>query len=103
MADAAEREQPPPTYYANFATSALNADELVMELRRINKPHREILRPDAGPGPFTVIPPIEPAEIMSSEPIARVVLTFTAAKALKQYLHNTLPAIEESRRTGKPL
>jgi hypothetical protein len=99
MADAKDREEGVPTHYANIATSLLTADELVMELRRVDKPHRDVVKETSGLA--TIVPPATPAEILSHEPIARVVLTFTAAKALKEYLDSTLPRIEEMRKTGK--
>jgi hypothetical protein len=99
-------EAPAPTFYANFVTSILTVDDLVMELRRVDRTHREMLSTmTAAPvtAPFIPLPSITPADIMALEPIARVVLSFSAAKALKEYLDNALPAAEESRRTGKPI
>jgi hypothetical protein len=85
-----------PTFYANFVTMTLNTDELVMEFRRIDKPHRETIALPIIPAPTT-------EEIMRIDPIARVVLTFTSAKALHQFLGNTLPGAEKSRKTGEPI
>ena len=106
MTDA--KDQPPaPTYYANFVTSMLTVDDLLLELRRVDRPHRDWLTtPPAAKsaaGTFAPVPAPTPAEIMASEPIARVVMTFSSAKALRDYLDTTLPAIEEARRTGKPI
>ena len=100
MTDTGQQGTPVPTYYANFVTSVLTADDLVMELRRFDRPHREV--PPAS-GAYTVLPAIRPADVMSQEPIARVVMTFSAARALKAYLESTLPRMEEARRTGKPV
>ncbi len=95
-----ESKESPPTYFGNFVTSNLNTDELVVELRRIMKPHRETAKPGES---LSIIPALTPEEIFSHDPIVRVVMTFTAAKGLKEYLDTALPRIEESRRTGKPL
>jgi hypothetical protein len=98
MAEARERDQGPPTYYANVVTSLLTADELTMELRRLDRPHRDISK--QGLAPTAILPPVPPAEIMNLDPIARVVLTFQAAKALKEYLDGALPRMEVARKTG---
>lgn len=87
----------PPTYFANVATTILNVDEMTMEFRRYTQPHREILK--LGRKDMVPIPPPKPEEIYQLEPVARVVLTFTAAKALKQYLDAALPQIEQQRKT----
>jgi hypothetical protein len=86
----------PPTFYANFVTLTLNTDELVMEFRRIDKPHRETMG-------LPVIPGATTDEVMRVDPIARVVMQFTSAKALHQYLSATLPGVEKSRKTGEPI
>lgn len=91
--------QEPPTYYANIVTSLLTEDDLTLELRRVDKPHREVM---AGPGErLTEIPPASTEDVMRREPIARVIVTFSAARALKEYLDLALPRIEESRRAGR--
>jgi hypothetical protein len=97
-----ESKGSPPTYFGNFATTTLNTDELVLELRRIMKPHRETMKPGSANAP-SIIPPLAIEEIMREEAVVRVVMTFTAAKALKEYLDNVMPRVEESRQTGKPL
>lgn len=101
MADVIDRQEGIPTHYANIATSLLTADELIMELRRVDKAHRDIVNTSSLES--VIVPPATPEEILNHEPIARVVLTFSAAKALKDYLDNTLPRIEELRRSGKLL
>jgi hypothetical protein len=98
-------DQPqPPTYYANFVTSMLTVDDLLLELRRVDRAHRDWLAsPPPGKsasGTFTPVPALTSAEIMEHEPIARVVMSFSSAKALSNYLNAALPAIEEARRTG---
>jgi len=95
MADGSAAEQPP-TYYANWVTLTVNTDELVIELRRIDRPHRETAS-------MPVIPGAKPEEVLLRDPIARVVMTYTAAKSLREYLNNTMPRVEASRKTGEPL
>lgn len=92
-------QQGPPTYYANIITSLLTVDDLTLEFRRFDKPHREMLATPSQQ--LAVVPPASTAEVMQHEPIARVVVTFSAATALKEYLDSALPRIEESRRTGR--
>jgi hypothetical protein len=99
MSETSQQSPPTPTYYANFVTSVLTADDLVMELRRFDRPHRE----SSSSGLYTLLSPVALADIMNREPVARVVMTFSAAKALKDYLNNALPRIEEVRKTGEPL
>lgn len=87
----------PPTYFANLVTTTLNVDELTIEFRRYMFPHRELLKT-----PSLVAKPIPvpaPEEIAQLEPIARVVLTFTAAKVLKQQIDQVLPQIEQQRKS----
>ena len=93
--------QEPPTYYANIVTSNMNVDELTLEFRRFSVPHREFVK--AGAADVVSVPPAEPTKIMEEEPLATVVLTFTAAKALKEYLDKIFPAIEEARHQGRTL
>lgn len=90
-------KQGPPTYFANFASAILNADEMTIEFRRYGPPHRELFK-TSGPEVMP-IPPPSAQDIYQVEPVARVVLTFTAAKPLKQYLDTALPQIEKQRKT----
>ena len=89
-----------PTYYANIVTSNLNADDLTMEFRRIDRPHNKFLDGESSGQPLTIIPPATLGEIMEQQPVARIVLTFSAAKSLKQYLDAALPRAEQARKTG---
>jgi len=86
-----------PTYFANIVTSLLNPDEMVMEFRRYLAPHKTMLK--SGADPVTFIPPASPEQILQSEPVARVVLTFSAVRILKQYLDAALPQIENQRKS----
>lgn len=88
--------QHPPAYFANVVTTNLYPDELVMELRRHFQEHK-ILGVAQGTQPADVAPP-SAEEIFRTEPIARVVLTFTAAKGLKDYLDQAIPIMEKRRR-----
>ena len=101
MMPEANNQQQPPTYYANVVTSILNVDELVLELRRVLVPHRDTMKASADK--IVVIPPITPEQMMREEPLARVVITFTAAKGLKEYLDQTVPRIEDARKKGQAL
>ena len=100
MAEASD-PQGVPVYFANIVTSLLNVDEMTLEFRRFIKPHSELLKVTRGEA--KVIPPATWEEMIQVEPVARVVLTFSAAKNLKTYLDETLPKIEEARKTGKPI
>lgn len=86
----------PPTYFANIVTSNLNADEMVMEFRQFFQPHRGFVK--SGDKPiYLEAPKVE--ELLELEPVARVVLTFSAAKSIKQYLDQALPEIEKQRKS----
>lgn len=89
-----------PTFYANLVTSNLNTDDLMMEFRRIDRPHSEVISFETPGAPLTIIPPPAPAQILALPPVARVVLTYTAAKMLKDYLDDALPRAEHARKTG---
>lgn len=93
-------QQEPPTYFANIVTVLINADETVLEFRRILTPHREHLKMQQ-PGTTVPIPPPTPEKLLEVDPVARVVLTFTATQALRQHLNSMLPEVEKSRKTGE--
>ena len=99
MSEAVDRQEPR-TYYANIVTSNLTVDELTMEFRRIVLPYKSWA---ATAATVVKVPPPSVDEIMATEPIARVVLTFTAAKALKQYLDQVIPTLDEARRAGREI
>lgn len=83
-------KQEPPTYFANIVTLQVNADETVLEFRRSMTPQREQLKMQ----PFeevVSIPPPTPEKVFEVDPVARVVLTFSAAEALRANLNNMLP------------
>lgn len=90
-------KQEPPTYFANVATTILNVDEMTVEFRRYTPPHKEVFKRTGKE--MVPVPAPPPEEIYQLEPVARVVLTFTAARALKQYLDAAFPEIEKQRRT----
>ncbi len=87
-----------PIYHANIVTSNLNADEMTMELRWIAPHHKDWMK--AGTG-VTQIPPPSVEDVMATEPVARVSLTFNAVRALKQYLDQAFPEIEKSRNPSR--
>jgi hypothetical protein len=84
-----------PTFFANIVTSNLFTDELVMEFRRYIQEHKDVFDSQAS-GIQPVKPPKE-AEIYAVAPVARVILTFSAAQALRDYLVTTIPTIEKLR------
>lgn len=86
----------PPTYFANFASTTLNVDEMTIEFRRYSPPHKELLKTSSQE--VVPVPPPSAQDIYQVEPVARVVLTFSAVKALKQYLDTAFPQIEKQRK-----
>ena len=87
----------PPTYFANLVTMNLNVDEMVMEFRRFIQAHRDFPK---GSEKLIPLEPPKPEELLNLEPIARVVLSFTAAKSIKAYLDQALPQIEKQRKSS---
>jgi hypothetical protein len=85
-----------PTYFANIVTSNLFPDELVFEFRRFIQEHRKVAKPNAPD--ITAVSPPTSEEVFATTPLARVVLTFTAAKELRDYLNKTIPQMEKVRR-----
>jgi hypothetical protein len=92
MPDASLSE--PPTHYANFVTVSVDPDVAYLELRRYVRPHREMFAPRAAPA--------SDETIYAQEPIARVVLTYTAVKALQSALNDVIPRMEQARRGTNP-
>lgn len=86
-----------PTYFSNVVTMLLSADEMTIEFRRYMPSHKEFLKSSGRD--LVSIPSPSPEKIYQVEPVARVVLTFTAVKMLKQYLDTAFPQIEKQRRT----
>lgn len=93
-----EDRREPPTYHANVVTMNLTVDEMTMEFRSYLPAHRELFRAAEGQE-LTALPPPTAEEVYSIEPIARVVLTFAAVRALKQYLDQALPITERTRKS----
>ena len=87
----------PPTFYANIVTMNLNVDELTIEFRRYLPAHGGLIESLAAGG-LKPLPPPSLKEIAELEPIARVVLTYMAAKSLKEYLDQAFPPTVELRR-----
>jgi hypothetical protein len=95
----ATSKQEPPMYFANLVTLTVTVDEAVLEFRRFTSPHKETkIIPD---GSVTVIPAPTHDQVMAIEPIARVVLTYTAAQALRDILVNMLAPVDKARRAGE--
>jgi hypothetical protein len=92
-----ERSLEPPTFFANIATIHVNVDEVSIEFRRVLLPHATIWRASQGKEPGL---PATDDDLYKFPPAAKVVLTFLAAKALRDNLNALLPAIEEQRSKG---
>ena len=95
-----EDQLSPPTFFANIVTSNMNPDELTMEFRRFDWPHNLWASFEKPGEPLAIIPPPNVEEIYSTPPVARVTITYAAAKALKQYLDVALPRAEQARKAG---
>jgi len=94
----ATNEPAPPIYFANAVTAIVNADEVSLEFRRLALSHAEFAkRTKDGAEP---LPPVTPAEFYGSPPVAKVVLTFTAAKFLRDNLGTLIARFEQSRKEG---
>ncbi len=89
-----------PTYFANVVTMNMSVDEMIIELRQVHQEHKQLFQGQKPEdiGTVTWTKPPAPDEMLSIEPVARVVLTFTAAKNLKRYLDDVLPKMESARR-----
>lgn len=81
------------THHANVATMMLDADQLTMEFREYLPPHDLQVRNETG-----VVDVPSGEAIMAVEPSVRVVLTFSAAAALRAYLNVVMPKMERVRR-----
>jgi len=90
----------PPTFFANIVTSNMNPDELTMEFRSFDLPHHLGASIEKAGEPLTIVPPPKLEEIYSTSPIARITITYSAAKALKEYLDVALPRAERARQAG---
>lgn len=94
MGDSANKDDIP-TFHANIVTSTLDVDELTMELRWFHVAHRDSVE---GLGDEVIqLPAADASTILSVPPTARMVLTFSAARALKKFLDSALPQAEKSR------
>ncbi len=93
MADVASHAEPP-TFYANVVTLSVDPDVMYIELRRYIISHREQYeRTKAG----KTVPPSDEA-VYAEEPIARVVITYTAARALHANLGELIPKMQLARK-----
>jgi len=84
------------TIHANCVTTMLNADELMIEFRRIELTHLEISK-RGGKADYT-------GEDVAKAPVlVRASITFSAAIAFAEQLSNLIPATHEFRvRTSAP-
>ncbi len=85
-----------PTFFANIATVHVGVDEVSIEFRRIMKPHKELSAIAKAGGE---VPPFTEADMYETPPAAKVVLTFLAARLLRENLNNLMPNFEQLRKT----
>lgn len=88
----------PPTYFGNAVTVIVGTDEASIEIRRLMPTHKEF--DEATKRGTQASPPVTPEQFYNSPPIAKIVLTFTAAKYLRDILTSLLPRFEASRKEG---
>ena len=87
-----------PTFFANLATVQVATDEVNIEFRRFMRTHEEFHRlTEGGKQP---LPPVSDEEVYRVPPVARVVLTFTSARLLRDNLNGLLSQFEETRKPG---
>jgi hypothetical protein len=86
----------PPTFFANMATIHVTLDEVSIEFRRVMKAHKELAEAAKG---GTDVPPLTEQDLYASPPIAKVVLTFLAARVLRDNLNNLMAQFEQMRKT----
>ena len=97
MAEATD-EPTPPTYFANAISVLVNADEVSIEFRRLVQSHAEISKAtQAGTQP---VPKGTAEDFWTIPPVAKVFLTFTAAKFLRDNLITLMPQFEKARKDG---
>jgi len=94
MADVASHAEPP-TFYANVVTLSVDPDVVYMELRRYILSHQDQFQRAKSPG--GPAPPSEEA-VYAEEPIARMVITYTAARALYANLGEMIPKMQAARK-----
>ena len=90
-----------PTYYANFVTMNINSEEFVMEFRALLQSHKEMWESTSKPttpAPSIPVPPLSQEEIYSIRPVARVVIAIPSARAIRDYLNQTLKTIAIQRK-----
>lgn len=88
----------PPIFFGNLVTAHVNVDEVSLEVRRFMPPHAEIS--EATKGGKEPMKPLTEADVYTIPAIAKVVLTFSAAKALRDSLDTLLPQLEDARKLG---
>ena len=85
-----------PTIHANCVTTMLNADELLLEFRRIEISHLEIAA-RGGKADYTG------DDVKKAPVLARIAVTFSAAIAFASQLSELIPATHEFRvKTSAP-
>ena len=91
-------EPAPPTYFANAVSVQINSDEVSIEFRRLMPSHAEFARLTKDGTQAAPLPTAE--QFYAIPPITKVVLTFSAAKFLRENLTTLLPTFEQARKDG---
>ncbi len=85
-----------PVYYANVVTVHVSVDEVTLECRRYMPEHKEIWR--LTQGGKQAPPALTDEQVYNVPPVAKVVMTFTAARLLRDNLTELLQQIEQQRK-----
>jgi hypothetical protein len=85
-----------PTFFANISTIHVTLDEVSIEFRRIMKSHKELSEAAKG---GTEVPAFTEQDLYGTPAIAKVVLTFLAARALRDNLNSLMANFEQLRKT----
>jgi hypothetical protein len=88
----------PPTFFGNIITAHVTTDEVSFEVRRLMPTHSQIS--EVTKGGREPMKPLTESDVYAIPPIAKVVLTFTAAKNLRDNLNTLITQMEEARKRG---
>lgn len=82
-----------PILHANVVTMLLGVDEFVLELREWHAPHAEF----ATFGKTAGVPQITQEQFKQLQPAGVIVMTFSVARQLQEYLNKVLPEVTKAR------
>lgn len=88
----------PPTFFGNIMTAHVNVDEVSFEVRRLMPTHSQIS--EMTKGGTEPMKPLTELDIYALAPIVKVVVTFSAAKALSDNLQSLIAQMAEARKRG---